>query len=252
MSQPRVLRELDYLNSQSILHTQSIASIQEQLSMAVAQAELSTVSVGEEVYLYEGDVLVPFIVVHKGAVTVNNTATEQTILMRKYPLPPDYLGVGITSYAGSYLDTYLNNTYKDLLSVEYLSFDLPISSQNGIGSSINRSVFIPSYMELSGNTTTVAGRIVSEGFRFSYFASGNPIICTHNGVGVNYFLRTPYDLSSYYIVTSTGNYSFSASRDEQYIRPFISLYTSGNVYKKIFNDTSNTLAIALLTDGGEV
>lgn len=250
MSQPRVLRDLDSLETKNMLNTQSIFSlqesildIQEQLSTVLTQISAYILAVGDEVYLYEGGVLVPFIVVQKDYIT-----TDNVILMRKYPLTQDYLGLSMTSYIGSYMDTYLNTTYKDSLEVGYAEFALPSSNQNGTeNNSGSRAIFIPSYKELTGRAVTVEGREVNEGYRFEYFLSGNSVICTHNGEGVIYFLRTPYSLSSYYIVTPTGNYSFSPFNDEHYIRPFVSIAHSSNVYKKIFNDTSNTLATAVVT-----
>lgn len=250
MSKPRVLENLEQLDYQSVIHTQNIASlqdavseIQEQIAIAVIQISTSSVSIGQEIYLYEGDVLTPFIVVEKDYVKSGNV-----IVMRKYPLPPDILGTSLASYINSPLDTYLDGTYSRILGAQYSPIMLAASNMNGTSNSDDRKIFIPSYAELTGNSVTVAGRTVKEGSQFTYFSSGNSVICTHNGIGVNYFLRTPYSLSSFYIVTLSGGYSFSSYTDAQYIRPFVSLSSSSSVYKKIFNDVSNTFATAVVTN----
>lgn len=242
MSRPRVLEDLDQLKSQTVIHTQNISSLQEQMSAAVTQGSASSLYIGQEIYLYEGDVLTPFIVVEKDYVNSGNV-----ILMRKYPLPPDSLGSALSGYLGSSLDTYLEDNYSETIAVSYSRLTLPASNINGTSTSGSRSIFLPSYAELTGNSVTVAGRDVKEGTQFSYFAEGNTVVCTHNDVGINYFLRTPYDISSFHIVTPAGRYSFSSSLDEQYIRPCISISNTSNVYLKIFNDLSNTLATAVVT-----
>ena len=252
MSKPRVLDDIDYLDSQSTIHAQHISSLQEsvldiqrQMSVAVRDIEASEVSIGQEVYLYEGDVLTPFIVVQKDYIDDGNV-----ILIRKYPLPQDYIGTAVSGYINSYIDTYLEDTYRNLVDAGFSTFMLPASNQNGTSNPDDRAVFLPSYAELSGRSATVAGRTVTEGSQFEYFRQGNSVIALHNNYGVDYFLRTPYDLSSFYIVTSSGSYSFSASRDEQYIRPCISIMSTSSVYIKIFDatpDTSNTYASAVVT-----
>ena len=65
--------------------------------------------------------------------------------------------------------------------------------------------FLPSYVELSGNTSTP---YVSEGTQFDYYKTSSNLIKTRNGSDTTWWIRTPYagDSKYYYYIDATGAY----------------------------------------------
>ena len=181
-------------------------------------------------YILEGDVMVPF------GVVKSEYKQNATLLVRRDVLPSALRFNDYSSYyENSEIDQYLNNSYaQDLESVKdsMVAVPIDITSKESIGSvgndtiKIERSIFLLSYIEVGLSPSPTSS---SEGLALEYFKKPpNRITYTderHGRSPASWFLRTPntYFDSAVYSIGPNGEIGTGNANNENGIRPAICL-----------------------------
>ena len=170
--------------------TDEMASIQKSMSDAILaltqQVNLSAVTIGTEIGLYENGVLVPFILVAR-----DYGSTGRSLIVRKncYHMAP-MMDQGDNFYENCRTDKWLNGEYLSILAAPTQAVISAISIRSGDAygfKDLSRKVFLLSTAEYG--LVPISSRY--EGSTISYFsASADRRVSRYDGVPVTHYTRT--------------------------------------------------------------
>ena len=205
---------------------------------------IGNIGIGIEIGLYENSVLVPFI-----KLSNNYEGTGRNLVVRKDAYKMDVLfNTADTYYSNSKQDTWLNNSYLQLLDQLTQNVITPVSievlSDVGTGT-IDRRAFILSLGEYNQDT---AQGISWLGEGITYFSSNARRVARFNGNIVPHWTRSVHAVSprTAACISTTGDGSGSLQVATTYsagIRPAFTLPPDFEVIGSI-PSTANIMAIA--------
>lgn len=149
------------------------------------RTDIANIAIGNEFGLYENGILTPFIKL------VNNYANSGRVLVvrKDIVLEAALRSTGVGYYGGSSTDTWLNDTYINMLDELTQSVvqevAVPVQTSAGV-STIDRKCFLLSMQELN----LVSSGMPLEGPSISYFNGNNRRIARFGGVADSYWTRT--------------------------------------------------------------
>lgn len=204
---------------------------------------LSTLSIGQEVQIKENGVLTTYFVVQQGRPNYTyedglgyDVSCDGTWLLRKQVITSMQFHSAIQNadYTTSLIHTYLNGEFLTYFSptvqsgikqvkIPYVMAgheDTILANENGLPT----RAFILSMTEVGLHGPAGAGMLLQY-FTYADDSQSNKarIAYTSGGTAVKYYSRSTSDSNRAYIVTSTGDGSYSAATSSNYVRPCIIL-----------------------------
>lgn len=185
----------------------------------MAAVSLSTKAAGSVLKIKEGTVFTEFVVMQQGYPVENSN--NMTLLLRRDCYDQRVFGPN-NNFGGSPIDTWLNETYYNLIDPNIQS-QIQTVSIPLVAGNLNRKVFLLSGSEVTSAEYGIFGaKPTTEGALLRYFANGGSAIASLNGATACWWLRskainTSYATDTFYIKNtgtieiqnSTVNYSGS-------------------------------------------
>ena len=186
--------------------------------------QLGDLEPGSLIGIEENGTQVPFLVLIHGY-----PAAERTLVIRRDLYHTiAWNSNGVTTYANSALDIWLNTDYLNLLAasiqaeISAVDIDYTIGGGNNTLSTLNRKIFMLSYTELGG-TNSYAN---VEGTAIPYFDSKDKRKAYLNGTADLYWTRSPLTGSiddRVWTVNQSGDINFNATSYPFGTRPVFTL-----------------------------